>query len=333
MKTALLSVSDKSGLVPFARGLAEAGIHLLSTGGTAKTLREAGLDVQDVADYTGDPEIFEGRVKTLNPKIHGAILWDRSKADHKATAVAEGIGEIDLVVVNLYPFTQTVASGADFQTCIENIDIGGPAMVRASAKNHASVGIVVDPSDYEAVLVEIKADGALSNTKRKQLAAKAYAHTAAYDSAISGWFAAEVEEQFPEQLSFTGNVDEVLRYGENPHQFAAFYKDGSNRAGVATAEQLQGKSLSYNNLNDTDAAFEAVCEFEDPAVVIVKHANPCGVATAPSGDLFQAYDKAHACDTVSAFGGIVALNRPLDGPTAERISQIFTEVIIAPSVD
>lgn len=330
-RTALLSVSDKTGLVPFAQTLSDAGFALLSTGGSAKALREAGLTVTEVADYTGAPEVFEGRVKTLHPKVHGAILWDRTKDSHRAQAAERGISEIDLVVVNLYPFSQTVASGANTDTCIENIDIGGPAMVRASAKNHASVAIITDPADYETVSAEIAAGGFPDAAARRKLAAKAYAHTAAYDAAISGWMADLTGETFPGERSLGGQLADTLRYGENPHQSAAFYRTAEKREGVATAQQLQGKALSYNNINDTDAAFEAVAEFDAPTAVIVKHANPCGVASADS--LTDAYQAALACDPTSAFGGIIALNRPLDAATAAEISQIFTEVIIAPGCD
>ncbi|RJF89632.1 bifunctional phosphoribosylaminoimidazolecarboxamide formyltransferase/IMP cyclohydrolase PurH [Oleomonas cavernae] len=332
---ALLSVSDKTGLVEFAFALAERGVELLSTGGTAKALRDAGLKVVEVADHTGSPEILDGRVKTLHPKVHGGLLGRRDVPDHVAQMAAHGIANIDLVVVNLYPFEATVARGADWDETIENIDIGGPAMIRSAAKNHDHVTVVVEPADYKAVLDDLATHGgATTLTLRRRLAAKAYARTAAYDSAISGWFARQLDDTFPERLTLAGSRVATLRYGENPHQSAAFYATAEKRPGVATAQQLQGKGLSYNNLNDTDAAFELVAEFdpaEAAAVVIVKHANPCGVATAPT--LIEAWKKALLCDPVSAFGGIVATNRPLDGETAEAIAQIFTEVIVAPEAD
>ncbi|MFA5121699.1 bifunctional phosphoribosylaminoimidazolecarboxamide formyltransferase/IMP cyclohydrolase [Zavarzinia sp.] len=332
---ALLSVSDKTGLVEFALALADRGIEILSTGGTAKTLRDAGLRVIDVAEHTGSPEILDGRVKTLHPKVHGGLLGRRDLPEHVAQMQEHGISNIDLVVVNLYPFEATVARGADFETTIENIDIGGPAMIRSAAKNHDHVTVVVDPADYKSVLDDLAAHGgATSLATRRRLAAKAYARTAAYDSAISGWFAKQLDDTFPERLTLSGTRAALLRYGENPHQSAALYVTGEKRPGVATAQQLQGKELSYNNLNDTDAAFELVAEFdprESAAVVIVKHANPCGVATAEN--LIDAWKKALLCDPVSAFGGIVAVNRTLDKETAEAIAQIFTEVIVAPAVD
>ncbi len=332
---ALLSVSDKTGLVEFALALADRGIEILSTGGTAKTLRDAGLRVIDVAEHTGSPEILDGRVKTLHPKVHGGLLGRRDLPEHVAQMQEHGISNIDLVVVNLYPFEATVARGADFETTIENIDIGGPAMIRSAAKNHDHVTVVVDPADYKAVLDDLAAHGgATSLATRRRLAAKAYARTAAYDSAISGWFAKQLDDTFPERLTLSGTRAALLRYGENPHQAAALYVTGEKRPGVATAQQLQGKELSYNNLNDTDAAFELVAEFdprETAAVVIVKHANPCGVATAEN--LIDAWKKALLCDPVSAFGGIVAVNQTLDKETAEAIAQIFTEVIVAPAVD
>ncbi len=329
VKTALLSVSDKSGLLDFAKGLEQAGVKLLSTGGTAKTLRDSGLTVTDVSDHTGFPEIMDGRVKTLHPKVHGGLLARRDDADHVAAMNTQGIEGIDLLVVNLYPFRETVAKGADYDNCVENIDIGGPAMLRAAAKNHDFVAVLTDPKDYETVLNEI-AEGGTTLATRRKLAAKTYAATASYDSAISAWFAKELGETFPETLSVAATKIDTLRYGENPHQQAAVYSDGSGRAGVVTAKQLQGKELSYNNLNDTDAAFELVAEFDDPAVAIIKHANPCGVATGK--DMISAYQSALTCDPVSAFGGIIALNRALDGATAEEIIKIFSEVIIAPEV-
>jgi phosphoribosylaminoimidazolecarboxamide formyltransferase/IMP cyclohydrolase len=332
---ALLSVSDKTGLVPFAQALAARGVALVSTGGTRKALAEAGLEVSDVSDLTGFPEMMDGRVKTLHPGVHGGILAIRDDAGHRASMDEHGILPIDLVVVNLYPFEATVARGAGYDDCVENIDIGGPAMIRAAAKNHADVAVVVDPASYATVLADLEEKGGTSLATRRKLAQLAYARTATYDGAIAAWFA-EVEakenaEAAAESRVFGGRLAEALRYGENPHQSAAFYVGGPARPGVATARQLQGKALSYNNLNDTDAAFEAVAEFDParaPAVVIVKHANPCGVAEGET--LVEAYRKALACDPTSAFGGIVALNRTLDAEAARAIVDIFTEVIVAP---
>ncbi|CAN1723312.1 bifunctional AICAR transformylase/IMP cyclohydrolase [Hyphomicrobium sp. 1Nfss2.1] len=329
---ALLSVSDKSGLIPFARALVDMGVELISTGGTSAALREAGLAVKDVSEVTGFPEMLDGRVKTLHPAVHGGLLAIRGDADHEAQVAAHGIAPIDLLVVNLYPFEATVAKGAGFDDCIENIDIGGPALIRGAAKNHAGVTVVVEPADYEAVLDAMRAnDGATTLELRRKLAAKAYARTAAYDAAISQWFAKEVGDEMPAWRSFGGRLKLPLRYGENPHQQAAFYASGDVRPGVASAQQHQGKELSYNNLNDTDAAFELVAEFgvDKPAVAIIKHANPCGVATGES--LKDAYLKALRCDSVSAFGGIIALNGPIDAEAAEEITKIFTEVVIAPA--
>ena len=329
---ALISVSDKSGLVEFARALADEGIGLISTGGTRKALADAGLPVLEVSELTGFPEMMDGRVKTLHPKVHGGLLAVRDNEDHAAAMRSHGIRPIDLLVVSLYPFEATVAKGADFETCIENIDIGGPAMIRAAAKNHADVAVVVDPSDYAAVLAELRQHGgATTLALRRKLAAKAYARTAVYDAAIANWFADQLGDAAPAFRAVGGHLLEPLRYGENPHQSAAFYRTSERRPGVATARQVQGKKLSYNNINDTDAAYECVAEF-DPrrtaACVIVKHANPCGVAE--GGSLLDAYRKALACDPVSAFGGIVAVNRKLDAEAAHAISDIFTEVIIAP---
>jgi phosphoribosylaminoimidazolecarboxamide formyltransferase/IMP cyclohydrolase len=330
VRRALISVSDKTGLADFARRLAACGVELISTGGSARALREAGLTVRDVADVTGFPEMLDGRVKTLHPRIHGGLLARRADAEHMAALEAHGIGPIDLLAVNLYPFEATVVSGASFEDCIENIDIGGPAMLRAAAKNHESVAVLVEPGDQAELLAAIETDGGTRLALRRRLAARAYALTAAYDAAISAWMTREACDETPPRRAFAGRLAQALRYGENPHQRAAFYLDGSARPGVATARQLQGKELSYNNINDTDAAFELVAELDpdSPAAVIVKHANPCGVATAPT--LAEAYARAYDCDRTSAFGGIVALNRPLDGPTAERIAEIFTEVVIAP---
>ena len=331
IRRALISVSDKSGMVEFARVLAAQGAQILSTGGSAQALRAAGVPVTEVADHTGFPEILDGRVKTLVPQIHGGILGRRDLPAHLAQMAAHAIAPIDLVAVNLYPFEATIARGAPFEDCIENIDIGGPAMVRSAAKNHASVAILTAPEHYAAVLAELAAHGGTTLALRRTLAAAAYARTAAYDAAISNWFAGQNGEAFPQTLTLSGSLKQTLRYGENPHQSAAFYTSAPARFGVATATQLQGKELSYNNLNDTDAAFECVAEFAEPAIVIVKHANPCGVATAASTS--QAWDAALACDPVSAFGGIVALNRRLDAATATKIATIFTEVIIAPDAD
>jgi phosphoribosylaminoimidazolecarboxamide formyltransferase / IMP cyclohydrolase len=329
---ALLSVSDKSGLIEFARALAAHGIDLVSTGGTAKAIAAAGLTVRDVSELTGFPEMMDGRVKTLHPKVHGGLLAIRDNAEHTHAMQAHGIAPIDLLVVNLYPFEATVDKGAGFEECIENIDIGGPAMIRAAAKNHDDVAVVVESQDYQAVLDELASNqGATTLTLRRRLAAKAYARTAAYDAAISNWFAGQLKIDAPDFRAFGGRLIQPLRYGENPHQAAAFYRTPDKRPGVATARQLQGRELSYNNINDTDAAYECLAEF-DPArtaaCVIVKHANPCGVAE--GNDLVSAYRKALACDSTSAFGGIIALNRTLDADAARAIVEIFTEVIIAP---
>ena len=329
IERALISVSDKEGLVELGKALAAHGVEILSTGGSAKALRDAGLAVVEVSDHTGFPEIMDGRVKTLQPSIHGGILARRTDAGHKKAMADHKIAGIDLVVVNLYPFEATVARGADFPTCVENIDIGGPALIRASAKNHDFVTIVVDPADYKSVLDELGAHkGATSLALRRKLAAKAYARTAAYDSAIATWFAQQEGETFPERLTLSATRVQTLRYGENPHQQAAFYSDGSMRPGVATARIVQGKELSYNNIGDTEAAYECVAEFKEPAVVVVKHANPCGVAVARNQ--FDAYLKAYACDPVSIFGGIVAVNTTLEARTAEELAKLFLEVVIAP---
>ena len=329
---ALLSVSDKSGLIEFAKALAGFGIELVSTGGTAKALKDAGLRVADVSELTGFPEMMDGRVKTLHPNVHGGLLAIRNNAEHAAAMKAHNIKAIDLLVVNLYPFEETVAKGAAYDDCIENIDIGGPAMIRAAAKNHGDVAVVVDTTDYGLVLEELTMHSGMTTYEtRQKLAAKAYARTAAYDAAISNWFAATLNNDAPDYRAFGGKLAQSLRYGENPHQTAAFYRTPNVRAGVATARQVQGKELSYNNINDTDAAYEAIAEFDPKraaACVIVKHANPCGVAEGAS--LLDAYKKALACDSTSAFGGIVALNRPLDAEAAKAITEIFTEVIIAP---
>ena len=333
LRRALISVSDKTGLIDLATALHQRGVELLSTGGTAKAIRDAGLPVKDVSDVTGFPEMMDGRVKTLHPKVHGGLLALRDNDDHVAAMDEHGIGAIDLLAVNLYPFEATVAKGADYDDCIENIDIGGPAMIRAAAKNHGFVNVVVDVEDYQTLLDELDAnDGATSLKFRQNLAQIAYARTAAYDAAVSTWMAAAIGQETPRRRAFAGTLAQGLRYGENPHQSAAFYTDGTNRPGVATAKQWQGKELSYNNINDTDAAFELVSEF-DPAngaaCAIIKHANPCGVASGDS--LVEAYKRAFDCDRTSAFGGIIALNQELDEATAQEITQIFTEVVIAPS--
>ncbi len=328
---ALISVSDKFGVAAFARALAGYGIELISTGGTRQALTEAGLAVRDVGDLTGFPEMMDGRVKTLHPAIHGGLLAIRGNAAHVEAMRAHDIHPIDILVVNLYPFEETVARGGDFAACIENIDIGGPAMIRAAAKNHEDVAVLVDTGDYAAVLAEFAQHGGTTLALRRRLAAKAYARTAAYDAAIANWFATVLDDGAPDYRALGGRLIEKLRYGENPHQSAAFYRTPDRRFGVSTARQAQGKQLSYNNINDTDAAYECVAEF-DPArtaaCAIIKHANPCGVAEAP--DLHDAYRKALACDPTSAFGGVVALNRTLDAAAARAITEIFTEVIIAP---
>ena len=332
IRRALISVSDKTGLIELGRALSQRGVAILSTGGTAKALQDAGVAVTDIAAHTGFPEMMDGRLKTLHPKVHGGLLAIRGNAEHTRAAEAHGLAPIDLLVVNLYPFEANAAKGAPYDDCIENIDIGGPAMIRAAAKNHASVTVVVDPADYALVLADMAAHGGATSLElRKALAAKAYARTAAYDAAIGGWFADELGEPAPAWRAIGGKLAQELRYGENPHQRAAFYVTGEPRPGVATAVQHQGKELSYNNLNDTDAAIELVAEFDpklSPAVAIIKHANPCGVALGKT--LAEAYARAFRCDPVSPFGGIIALNRPIDEEAARAIAAIFTEVVIAP---
>jgi len=332
---ALISVADKTGMVEFARKLAEFGVDIVSTGGSARELKQAGLAVRDVSDVTGFAEMMDGRVKTLHPKVHGGLLAVRDNPQHAAAMSEHGIQGIDLLVVNLYPFEATVAGGGDFETVIENIDIGGPALIRAGAKNHAYVSVVVDIEDYDRVIRAIEThDGAIDADLRRLLAAKAYARTAAYDAEIAGWFAQQTGEAHSMRKTFTGMLKQTLRYGENPHQTAAFYATSAARSGIATAAQIQGKALSYNNLNDTDAAFELVSEFDaadHAAVAIIKHANPCGVAL--SDTLADAYRKALRCDPVSAFGGIIAVNRMLDEDTAALIADLFAEVVIAPGAD
>ncbi|MEM9967561.1 MAG: bifunctional phosphoribosylaminoimidazolecarboxamide formyltransferase/IMP cyclohydrolase [Pseudomonadota bacterium] len=334
IKRALISVSDKTGLIDLAQALSEHEIELISTGGTAAALRAAGLAVRDVATVTGFPEMMDGRVKTLHPAIHGGLLALRNDPAHQDAMAAHDIGAIDLVVVNLYPFEETIARGADDHEAVENIDIGGPAMIRSAAKNHEAVTVVVDTEDYDALVGELQSNkGHTSLALRRRLAQTAYARTAAYDTAVSNWLATRVPG-VPRRQNFTGRLSQELRYGENPHQSAAFYTDGGKSPGIATAYQHQGKALSYNNINDTDAAFELVSAFdpkEGPACAIIKHANPCGVARGES--VLAAYKSAFDCDRTSAFGGIVALNQPLDAVTAEAISSIFTEVVIAPGAD
>ncbi len=327
IRRALVSVSDKTGLVALGQALAASGVDILSTGGSAAALRAAGVPVTDVSDHTGFPEILDGRVKTLLPQIHGGILGRRDVPEHLAQMQAHGIAPIDLVVVNLYTFEETVAAGASPETCVETIDIGGPALIRAAAKNHSHVAVLTHPAQYEALLAALRDQGGTSLSHRRSLAQAAYARTAAYDAAIAAWFAAEAGDLLPDRLTLSGARLQTLRYGENPHQTAALYA-ASDRPGMVRARQAQGKELSYNNINDTDAALNCVAEFADPAIVIVKHANPCGVATA--SDLCTAWSRALACDPVSAFGGIVAVNRVLEADAAEQIATIFTEVIAAP---
>ncbi|WFR95178.1 bifunctional phosphoribosylaminoimidazolecarboxamide formyltransferase/IMP cyclohydrolase [Rhizobium tumorigenes] len=334
VKTALLSVSDKAGIVELAQALHDKGVRLLSTGGTHKAIANAGIAVIDVSEITEFPEIMDGRVKTLHPRVHGGLLAIRDDAEHQAAMKEHGIEAIDLVIVNLYPFEEVRAAGGDYPTTVENIDIGGPAMIRASAKNHAYVTIVTDPADYPELLAQLSSDaGQTAYAFRQKMAAKAYARTAAYDTMISNWFADALDISTPHHRTIGGVLREEMRYGENPHQTAGFYVTGDNRPGVATAALLQGKQLSYNNINDTDAAYELVAEFpseQGPACAIIKHANPCGVATGPT--LAEAYRRALACDSTSAFGGIIALNGLLDAETAHEIVKLFTEVIIAPAV-
>ena len=342
VRRALLSVSDKTGIIDLAQRLDRAGVELISTGGTASALRDAGLTVRDVAEVTGHPEIMDGRVKTLHPRVHGGLLALRGEPSHEEAMKANGIAPIDLLVLNLYPFEQTVARGASDAAVIEQIDIGGPAMLRSAAKNHAHVGVVVDPADYEAVAGAVEGGG-LDLAMRRRLAAKAFGRVRHYDEAIDRWFAAREAAGWggtseDEALSDTFEISAPrlasLRYGENPHQDAALYRwDGAGEGGIAGARQVQGKALSYNNINDTDAALELIAEFRDaePAIAIIKHANPCGVALGDT--LLQAHGRALACDPVSAFGGIVAANRLLDGAAAEAITAVFTEVVVAPDAD
>jgi phosphoribosylaminoimidazolecarboxamide formyltransferase/IMP cyclohydrolase len=333
IKRALISVSDKTGLVDAARALSALGVELVSTGGTKKAIADAGLPVKDISELTGFPEMMDGRVKTLHPVVHGGLLGVRDAPEHAKAMAEHGIGGIDLVYVNLYPFEATIAGGADYATAVENIDIGGPAMIRSAAKNHPYVCVCTEIADVEAVIAELQAEGTTGLVLRKQLAARAYARTAAYDAAISTWFAEAIGEEWPRRKAIAGELVQTMRYGENPHQAAAFYRFANPRTGVATARQLQGKELSYNNINDTDAAFELVAEFDPaagPACAIIKHANPCGVATGKT--VLEAYERALACDPVSAFGGIIALNQTLDAPTATKILDLLTEVVIAPEI-
>lgn len=332
IQRALISVSDKTGLIKFGQFLTNRGVEILSTGGTARALRKANIPVSEIADHTQTPEILGGRVKTLHPLIHGGILARRDEAEDRATMDIHGIALIDLVVVTLYPFEQAVADGSDVETCIENIDIGGPAMIRSAAKNHKWVSIVTNPSDYQLIMSEMNAhQGAITQNLRRQFARTAFARTAAYDAAIASWFNDRLGQPAPDQLTISGQRRETLRYGENPHQEAAFYLTGAARPGVGTARQMQGKSLSYNNLNDTDAAFELVAEFDRPAVAIIKHANPCGVALGNTPA--DAYQHALHCDPTSAFGGIIAFNRPIDEAAAKAVVELFSEVVIAPDAD
>jgi len=334
IKRALISVSDKTGLVEAAGALAASGVELVSTGGTRKALADAGLPVKDISDLTGFPEMMDGRVKTLHPIVHGGLLGVRNSPDHAKAMADHAIGGIDLVYVNLYPFESTVASGADYATAVENIDIGGPAMIRSAAKNHGYVAVCTEIADLEEVVAELRSTGGTSLDLRKRLAARAYARTAAYDAAISAWFAQALGDEAPKRRAFAGELVQTMRYGENPHQKAAFYRFPNPRPGVATAKQLQGKELSYNNINDTDAAYELIAEFDPakgPACAIIKHANPCGVATGRT--MVEAYERALACDPTSAFGGIIALNQRLDVATATEILKLLTEVVIAPEAE
>ena len=332
IRRALISVSDKTGIEEFGKFLADRNVEILSTGGSASSLKKAGIPVVEVSEHTGFPEIMDGRVKTLQPAIHGGLLAVRGNLEHEAALKTHNIAPIDLLCVNLYPFEESVASGSEFDKCIENIDIGGPALIRAAAKNHAFVTVIVDPNDYAQVMKEMKSGaGATTDKFRKQLAATAYARTGYYDAAISSWFASQLGDTLPQRITLGGQRQQTLRYGENPHQEAAFYTNGENRPGVATATQLQGKELSFNNLNDTDAAFELIAEFENTACAIIKHANPCGVAYGKN--MADAYKKALTCDPESAFGGIVAVNKTLDAETAELIADLFAEVVIAPEVE
>ncbi|WP_432191989.1 bifunctional phosphoribosylaminoimidazolecarboxamide formyltransferase/IMP cyclohydrolase [Streptomyces sp. bgisy027] len=333
IRRALVSVYDKTGLEDLARGLHEAGVALVSTGSTAAKIAAAGVPVTKVEELTGFPECLDGRVKTLHPRVHAGILADLRLEDHRRQLAELGVEPFDLVVVNLYPFRETVASGATPDECVEQIDIGGPSMVRAAAKNHPSVAVVTSPARYADVLGAVR-DGGFDLTTRKRLAAEAFQHTAAYDVAVASWFASSYapvdDSQFPDFLGATWERENTLRYGENPHQPAALYVDGSG-SGLAQAEQLHGKEMSYNNYTDTDAARRAAYDHAEPAVAIIKHANPCGIAT--GADVAEAHRKAHACDPLSAFGGVIAVNRPVSKEMAEQVAEIFTEVIVAPGYE
>jgi phosphoribosylaminoimidazolecarboxamide formyltransferase / IMP cyclohydrolase len=331
MKRALISVSNKEGIVPFARQLVELGVEIVSTGGTKKAIQDAGIPVIGISEVTGFPEILDGRVKTLHPNIHGGLLAMRESADHRAQLEKHQIQPIDLVVVNLYPFQQTIAKpDVTFADAIENIDIGGPSMLRAAAKNHKHVTVIVDPTDYENVIHQLKTDGAVNDETRGRLAAKVFRHTAAYDAVIAEYLTKEVKEEAPESLTVTFEKKQDLRYGENPHQKAAFYKKPLGaESSIANGTQLHGKELSFNNINDADAALALIKEFTEPAVVAIKHMNPCGVGVGQT--IEQAYDKAYAADPISIFGGIVALNKEVDAATALKMKEIFLEIIIAPS--
>ena len=331
IRRAILSVSDKTGVIDLGKALTKLGIEILSTGGTASILREGGVSVTDVAEYTSAPEILGGRVKTLHPIIHGGLLARENLQEDCKELSAENISFIDMVVVNLYPFEKTVQDGENFDTCIENIDIGGPTMLRAAAKNHNRVTVIVSPDDYEELLNEVLSnDGSTSREFRKKMAAKAFRHTASYDSHISNWFTKENGESYPEKLNVTASLRDILRYGENPHQTAALYTVGSARFGVPYASQVQGKELSFNNINDSSAALDLVCEFSDPCCAIIKHANPCGVAIAEN--IYKSYLAALSCDTESAFGGIVAFNREVGEDVAKEVVRLFAEVVLAPSI-
>jgi phosphoribosylaminoimidazolecarboxamide formyltransferase/IMP cyclohydrolase len=332
IKRALISVFSKSGIVELARAFVSRGVEIVSTGGTAKALTDAGLPITQIESITGMPEMMDGRVKTLHPRVHGGLLALRDDPGHRAAMENHGIQPIDCLVANLYPFEQTVARGGDPAEAVENIDIGGPALMRAAAKNAAWVTVLTDPADYEAVIAAID-DGGVPSALRAQLAAKAFQRTAAYDAAIAAWYLGRVGEDFPDRLTLSGVLSERLRYGENPHQAAVLYLTSEHTPSVARARQVQGKPLSFNNINDAEAAFELISDlsFGKPVVAIIKHANPCGAAL--GGSLAQAYQRALACDPVSAYGGIVAVNRPLDAEAAEAITGIFTEVVIAPDAD
>ncbi|MDQ2625094.1 MAG: bifunctional phosphoribosylaminoimidazolecarboxamide formyltransferase/IMP cyclohydrolase, partial [Actinomycetota bacterium] len=335
VRRALLSVYDKTGLVELAQALHAAGVELVSTGSTASTVAGAGVPVTRVEDLTGFPECLEGRVKTLHPRVHAGILADSRKPEHLAQLDELGVAPFELVIVNLYPFTATVASGASTDECVEQIDIGGPSMVRAAAKNHPSVAVVVDPARYADVIAAVQAGG-FTYAERKALAAQAFMHTATYDVAVASWMGNVVAPSdegsgFPAWIGATWDRSTVLRYGENPHQRAALYTNGHLAGGLATAEQLHGKEMSYNNYVDADAAWRAAHDHDEPAVAIIKHANPCGIAV--GADVAEAHAKAHACDPVSAFGGVIAANRPVTAAMAEQVAEVFTEVVVAPDFE